>query len=241
MRAHASVYMLASLVIAAPAGATVTYISATRNVTSASGPNGTPQSFPSSALGPYAQNAASNATDPFGGPGGQTASGNGSHTSDLLIDSITYRMSASASDGISASSGSGISSGGASMIIRFSVDVDTPYALLGPSGSATGYSSFAQEQLKPVGGANLFNQFNSSSSGALLANLSGVLTPGIYEFTVTISAATNGTGSGTSFSSASINRQLALPTPSAAGALALGAAVVGGRRRRGAAQQITTR
>ncbi|MBY0313114.1 MAG: hypothetical protein K2W85_13670 [Phycisphaerales bacterium] len=215
---------------AGSASAAVTYVSADRTVTATSA--GTPQTFNSAALGEYNRTASVTRNDP-NPPGTQTASASASITSNLLPDRITYALSASASDGVSASSGFGAGSASTSMSVRFSIDVPTPFALVGTFPSPIGNSAGASERLTLVGASgDVFSQsFNTIIGGAPFQNLSGMLAPGTYDFTASVGAATLPSGSGTSFSNSSFSRQLVIPAPVSAGLLALGGLTLTRRRR----------
>lgn len=221
---------------AGPCHAAVTYISAARSVSATV--SGTPQMFSSTALGEYNQVAAVTVNDP-NPPFAQTASATASITSNLLPERIAYSLGAFVDDGVSASSGFGAGSASTQMSVRFTIDVPTPYRLLGASPEPFGFSAGASERLTLVdlgggSGTDIFRQvLFIQVGGPPFANLSGILQPGTYDFTASVSASTVSTGSGTSSARSSFNRQLQIPAPSAAACVGVLAMCSALRRRRG--------
>lgn len=221
-----SMLLAAVAFTASSASGAVTYVSSTRSVSAQVFPGTPPPAINSNAFGVFNESISHNINDPFGGPG--SASMSASQNSNYLTDRIAYNLSASAFDGISASSGSGQGSSSSLLQVRFTLTEATPYAILGTPGT-TGGTAFAtaSERLVLVGpGTVIFLQTNI---GGGLANLTGVLAAGTYDYTVQLNASSNATG--TSFSNVSVNRELAIPAPAAAGVMALGGLLAARRRR----------
>jgi hypothetical protein len=223
---------IVTLLAASTAQAAVTHVSANRTVSSTA-IGGTSQSFPSAALGLYNQVATSSfvGSSPFPPP--PQSSGSADQTSDTLLTQIPYNMFTTFTDGVSGGAGSGGGESRSTLVVRFSVDVATPYAILGGDAAtfsnAVSGAAFVSERLDRIDVPGIIFDQSKGSAGGSLANLSGSLAPGTYEFSVSLLAQAG--GNGTAVATASVLRRLDLPAPGAASVFAL-AGLAAMRRRR---------
>lgn len=204
---------LASLAaLPSPTNAAIAYVSANRSV-SATSFGGSPDSSNSAALGPLSLNASSNGTQ---------SSASAVITSDFLLDRVTLSGGASASDTWE-SSGGGAANGSAGLTVRFTLDISTPYSLIGTVSGNPGNQGGVSERLTRVtDNTVIFQGFGSEQSGILAA--------GTYDFVASYAAGVNGVGIGGG--SVNFNRVFQVPSGGTGVIAGLGILSFSSRRRR---------